>query len=50
MKEAYRLSSIELPDGYDFVIIARNTIGDANCQMVQRSLRSALKRTGVLSK
>jgi ribonuclease P protein component len=50
MKEAFRLSSIELPVGYDFVIIARNTILDADCQMVQKSLKSALKRTGVLKK
>jgi ribonuclease P protein component len=50
MKEAMRLSQIKLPEGYDFVIIARNTISDANCRNVQRSLESAFKRTGVVMK
>ena len=50
MKEAFRLSLINLPEGYDFIIIARNTIDGASCQMVQRSLESAFKRTGVLKK
>ena len=48
MKEALRLSRYELPAGYDFIIIARNTIVSAKCQQVQKSLESALKRTGVI--
>ncbi|MDY2959875.1 MAG: ribonuclease P protein component [Hornefia sp.] len=48
MKESLRLTSVELPKGYDFIFIARNTIIDANCQQVQKSLESALKRTGVV--
>lgn len=47
MKESMRLSDMELPAGYDFVIIARKTIGIAKCQDVQRSLESAFRRTGV---
>lgn len=50
MKESIRLSSIELPKGYDFIFIARNTIVDASCQQVQKSLESALRRTGVLER
>ena len=48
MKEAYRLSDQVLPEGYDFIFIARNTINDAKCQNVRRSLVNALKRTGVV--
>ena len=50
MKESLRLSNIKLPAGYDFVIIARQTIGASKCQNVQKSLESAFRRTGVLKK
>ena len=50
MKESYRLSDLELPDGYDFIFIARNTITDAKCADVMKSLNSAIRRTGVLKK
>ena len=50
MKESLRLTSLKLPKGYDFIFIARNTIVDANCRQVQKSLESALKRTGVLER
>ena len=49
MKESMRLTEIELPSGYDFVFIARNTIADAKCPQVRKSLENALKRTGVLA-
>ena len=48
MKEAVRVSSFELPKGYDFIFIARNTIMDAKCRQVQKSIESALKRIGVV--
>ena len=50
MKESYRLSDLVIPEGYDFIFIARNTITDAKCAEVMRSLNSAIKRTGVLKK
>lgn len=50
MKEGLRTSNIELPCGYDFIFIARNTICSAKCQDVQRSLLSAFKRIGVIKK
>lgn len=50
MKESYRLTDFKIPDGYDVVIIARNTIKDAKCAEVKRSLESAIRRTGVLKK
>lgn len=50
MKEALRLSDMKLPDGYDFVIIARNTISEAKCSQVRKSLESAIRKTGVLKK
>ena len=48
MKEAYRTFYGELPQGYDFIIIARNTISGRKCADVEKSLKSAFKKTGVL--
>lgn len=50
MKESLRTSDLNLPIGYDFIIIARNTIDGKNCNEVKKSLENALKRTGVLNK
>lgn len=48
MKEAYRTFFEELSQGYDFIIIARNTISGRKCADVEKSLKSAFKKTGVL--
>lgn len=48
MKESYRHICEHLPEGYDFVIIARNTISGKKCADVEKSLYSAFKRTGVM--
>ena len=48
MRESYRNISPELPSGYDFVIIARNTISGRKCAEVEKSLYSAFKRTGFI--
>ena len=50
MRESYRHIQDRISSGYDFIIIARNTINDRKCSEVERSLISALKRTGVLKK
>lgn len=50
MKESYRHIRKELPTGYDFIIIARNTISGKKCADVEKSLLSAFKRTGVMKK
>jgi len=50
MKESYRHLQCRLPIGYDFIIIARNTISGKKCMEVERSLMSAFKRTGVIKK
>lgn len=50
MKESYRALQDCLPEGYDFIFIARNTICDRKCAEVQKSLISAFKRTGVKMK
>lgn len=47
MKESYRSISSRLPLGYDFVVIARNTISGKKCAEVEKSLISAFRRTGV---
>lgn len=50
MRESYRLMKDNLPTGYDFIIIARNTISDKKFNDVDKSLKSAFKRSGVLTK
>lgn len=50
MKESYRLSCFNVPGGYDFIFIARNSIVSAKCADVTRSLESAVKKTGVIKK
>ena len=50
MKESYRKIEGNLPVGYDFIIIARNTIIGKKCAEVEKSLHSAFKRTGVRKK
>ena len=47
MKESYRQLSPELATGYDFIIIARNTILKRKCAEVKKSLYSAFRRAGV---
>lgn len=50
MKESYRQISSELKPGYDFIIIARNTILEKKLNDVSKSLNSAFKRAGVIKK
>ena len=50
MRESYRNIGENLPQGYDFIIIARNTINGKKCIEVQRSLASAFKRAGLMEK
>lgn len=52
MKESYRSLAERLPKDshYDFIIIARNTISGKKCADVERSLRSAFKKAGVIKK
>jgi ribonuclease P protein component len=47
MKEALRLSELELPTGYDMIFIARNTITESKCADVKKSIEAAVKRAGL---
>lgn len=47
MKESYRTIKNNLPPGYDFIIIARNTISERKCADVEKSLKSAFRKAGV---
>lgn len=47
MKESYRTIKNDLPQGYDFIIIARNTISERKCADVEKSLKSAFRKAGV---
>lgn len=50
MKESYRHISEKLPIGYDFIMIARNTISGKKCMDVENSLASCFIKAGVLKK
>lgn len=49
MKESVRLLEFDLPKGYDYIFIARNTIDGKSYSEVSRSIKSALKRSGMLN-
>jgi ribonuclease P protein component len=50
MKEGYRTFENDLPQGYDILFIARNTMADkaVKCGDVTVSMRSLLKKAGLL--
>jgi hypothetical protein len=47
MREALRLSELELSQGYDMAFIARNTITESKCADVKKSIEAAEKRAGL---
>ena len=47
MRECWRKHRENLPAGYDFIIIARNTINGKSCPQVQISVDNAVKRSGI---
>ena len=47
MRESWKKHCDVLPAGYDFIIIARNTINGRSCQQVQESLDSAIKKANI---
>lgn len=49
MKESVRLLEFDLPKGYDYIFIARNTIDGKSYSEVSRSIKLALKRSGTLN-
>lgn len=44
MKESIRTSQVNLPEGYDFIFIARNTILNRKCADVKKSIEAAIKK------
>ena len=48
MRESYRLMKDRLPIGYDIIIIARNTITGRKFSEVDKSIRRAFERAGLL--
>jgi len=44
MKESIRTSQVKLPEGYDFIFIARNTILNRKCADVKKSIEAAIKK------
>ena len=49
MRESYRLIKERIPEGYDIIIIARNTIAGRTFSEVDRSIQRAMIRAGILS-
>ena len=50
MRESVRTSDAEIRQGYDLIIIARNTINGKKCADVKKSIEAALKRLKVIEK
>ena len=50
MKESYRLSLADIPTGMDIIFIARNTIKNKKQDEVERSLRAALTKVGIIKR
>ena len=48
MRESYRLFKDRIPAGYDVIIIARNTITGRKFSEVDKSIRRAFERAGLL--
>ncbi|MBQ9014874.1 MAG: ribonuclease P protein component [Firmicutes bacterium] len=47
LRECWKKHQDILPAGYDFIIIARNTINGRKCQQVQESLDSAVRKAKI---
>ena len=50
MRESMRTSDVKIRQGYDFIIIARNTINGKKCADVKKSIEAALRRLKVTEK
>ena len=49
MKESYRQIAEDIPQGYDIILIARNTITGRSFMEVDDSIIHALRRTGLIT-
>lgn len=49
MKESYRQLKGRVPEGYDLIFIARNSIQERVCSEVKRSMEDALKRAKLIA-
>lgn len=50
MKQSYKELEQNLSSGYDFIIIARNTIVNLKCADVKKSMEAALMKSKVMKK
>ena len=48
MKESWKTVHQDLPEGYDYILIARNTINGKKMQEVEVSLKNAFRRSGLI--
>ena len=48
MRESYRQIKDKIPQGYDIILIARNTITDRSFMEVDNSIVHAFRRTGLV--
>jgi ribonuclease P protein component len=48
MRESYRHLAPHIKEGYDILFIARNTIGEAKCPEVERSMNALLRKCDLL--
>lgn len=50
MRESVRTTDLKFEQGYDIIIIARNTINDRKCADVKKSIEAAAKRLKLIDK
>lgn len=48
LRESYRQLEADIPQGWDFIFIARNTILNSKCEDVKLSMKNTLKRAGII--
>ncbi len=48
IKENYRLLELQIKDGYDIVIVARNRMAEADFHQTEAALRGLLQKCGLL--
>ncbi|SHI11150.1 ribonuclease P protein component [Clostridium collagenovorans DSM 3089] len=47
IRESYRLNSLDLQNGYDIIVLARNSSKDCNYSTIEKSLMELFKKAGL---
>ena len=50
IRESYRVIEPKLPQGYDFVVVARNRVVDKTMEQIRRDMEFAISSLGLIEK